>query len=54
MTDRYTEQQKATDDRWLQLMGDFQRIDDKWLDMIDDEMSHLPSSPYFTDDGKSQ
>ena len=54
MTDRYTEQQKATDARWLQLMGTFERIDDRWLDMIDDELSHYPASPYFTDESKSQ
>jgi len=54
MTERYTEQQKATDERWLQLMGTFERIGDRWLDMIDSELSHLPASTYFTDETRSQ
>jgi len=54
MTERYTEQQKATDARWLQLMGTFERIGDRWLDMIDTELNQQPASPYFTDETKPQ
>lgn len=54
MIERYTEQQKAADERWLQLMGSFESIGDKWLYMIDAELGHLPASPYFTDESKSQ